>query len=110
MAPIHLSSDIVRLSLCLAALGVVYVARFFVRYLQARRQFPGPPVTNIWSGNLTELMTDTVHEKWRQWHREHGPVYQTVSSFSVSLGHGSHAELRSGTACSPASSTSGTRN
>ena len=105
MAPIPLSGDIVYLSLCVAALGVVYAVRFFVRYLQARRQFPGPPVTNIWSGNLAELMTDNVHEKWRQWHREHGPVYQTVSSIPIILGCNSEAEDRSGTDCSPALST-----
>lgn len=68
------------LSLCLVVVGALAVkVLFFVfEYVKARRQFPGPPVANFWTGNLTETLTEDVHEKWRRWHREFGPVYQTV--------------------------------
>ncbi|KAG9217789.1 hypothetical protein CCMSSC00406_0003522 [Pleurotus cornucopiae] len=56
------------------------VILFCVNYLKARQQFPGPPVASIWSGNLLDTMNDDVHERWRDWHRQYGPVYQTWNS------------------------------
>lgn len=32
-------------------------------HLQARSQFPGPPVQSFWTGNLDQTMADNVHEK-----------------------------------------------
>ncbi|EJD00090.1 cytochrome P450 46A1 [Fomitiporia mediterranea MF3/22] len=62
---------------CISAILALKAVLFFVSYLRARRQFPGPPISSIWSGNLSETMTDDVHEKWRAWHRTYGPVFQT---------------------------------
>ncbi|KIP07170.1 hypothetical protein PHLGIDRAFT_118327 [Phlebiopsis gigantea 11061_1 CR5-6] len=65
------------LLLC-ALIGLAIKLVLFVHeYVKARRQFPGPPVASIWSGNLAETMKEDVHERWRRWHREFGPVYQT---------------------------------
>ncbi|EKM51452.1 uncharacterized protein PHACADRAFT_152212 [Phanerochaete carnosa HHB-10118-sp] len=67
-----------RVVLCASALLIARVVLFVYAYIKARRQFPGPPVTNIWKGNLDETMTEDVHDKWRRWHRQYGPIYQTV--------------------------------
>ena len=64
---------------CLLVLALARLAVSFISYFKARRQFPGPPVTSIWFGNLSETMADDIHDKWRAWHRRYGPIYQTVS-------------------------------
>lgn len=43
----------------------VPLLRFIFSYVRARRQFPGPPVRNIFVGNLDETMRNDVHEKVR---------------------------------------------
>ncbi|KAL8984153.1 MAG: hypothetical protein Q9205_001795 [Flavoplaca limonia] len=58
-------------------LALIAVARFIYIYVRARLQFPGPPVKNFWTGNLDQTMADNVHEKWLQWNREYGHVFQT---------------------------------
>ncbi|KAI1189793.1 cytochrome P450 46A1 [Nemania serpens] len=51
--------------------------RFIISYTRARLQFPGPPVKNFLIGNLDQTMGNDVHEKWIQWNREFGQVFQT---------------------------------
>lgn len=68
---------------CLVGILFLKLALFLVAYFKARRQFPGPPIASILSGNLPDTMTDDIHEKWRSWHRTYGPVYQTVSVTSL---------------------------
>ncbi|KAJ8119553.1 hypothetical protein ONZ43_g3518 [Nemania bipapillata] len=46
-------------------------------YTRARLQFPGPPVKNFLIGNLDQTMANDVHEKWIQWNREYGQIFQT---------------------------------
>ena len=70
---------LVHVVLALLTLAGLRIAKFFADYWSARAQFPSPPISSIFRGNLPELMVDNVHERWRQWHRELGPVYQTVS-------------------------------
>ena len=49
--------------------------RFLTSYQKAKKQFPGPPVKNFWTGNLDQTLADDVHEKarpssagtWRTW-------------------------------------------
>ncbi|KAL9126809.1 MAG: hypothetical protein Q9217_004204 [Psora testacea] len=53
------------------------MVRFTCVYIRARHEFPGPPVKNFWTGNLDQTMADNVHEKWLQWNREYGHVFQT---------------------------------
>lgn len=60
----------------------VKILYFVSQYIKARKQFPGPAVANFWTGNLTETLTEDIHERWRRWHREFGPVYQTVCNFA----------------------------
>ncbi|KAI1435478.1 cytochrome P450 46A1 [Xylaria sp. CBS 124048] len=60
-----------------AIVACTVLLRFIISYTQARRQFPGPPVYNIFKGNLDETMANDVHEKWIQWNREYGHVFQT---------------------------------
>ncbi|KAI3324061.1 cytochrome P450 46A1 [Xylariaceae sp. AK1471] len=64
----------------LSAVAIVtgtLLLRFVWSYWTARLQFPGPPVRNFWVGNLDQTMADNVHEKWLQWNREYGQVFQT---------------------------------
>lgn len=35
------------------------------QYWTARLQFPGPPVKNVWIGNLDQTMMPDIHEKVR---------------------------------------------
>ena len=86
-----------KLILCALAALAIKLVLFAHGYIKARRQFPGPPVASIWSGNLAETMTEDVHERWRRWHREFGPVYQTVRSL-FPLPSTSTDETTSGTA------------
>ncbi|TLD37843.1 cytochrome P450 46A1 [Venturia nashicola] len=60
-------------------LVAIAVLRGVLRSFRIRRQFPGPPVNSFWKGNLDETLADDVHEKWRLWHRVHGPVFQTMN-------------------------------
>ncbi|OCB90319.1 cytochrome P450 46A1 [Sanghuangporus baumii] len=69
-----------QLVFCLFLLLLARFTLFFVSYLKARRQFPGPPVSSMWFGNLSETMSDDIHDKWRAWHRKYGPIYQTWNS------------------------------
>ncbi|EJC99581.1 cytochrome P450 [Fomitiporia mediterranea MF3/22] len=62
---------------CILCLALLKIVLFFIAYFKARGQFPGPPVSSLWSGNLSESMADDVHDKWRTWHRKYGPVFQT---------------------------------
>ena len=39
--------------------------RFLTSYQKARKQFPGPPIKNFWTGNLDQTLADNVHEKVR---------------------------------------------
>ncbi|THG99701.1 hypothetical protein EW026_g2692 [Hermanssonia centrifuga] len=71
------STSWVHLTIFLTVSLLAAAVRFFCRYWCARRQLPGPPVRNIWSGNLQESMADNVHENWRRWHRQYGPIFQT---------------------------------
>lgn len=52
---------------CVAFVGMAIVClkiyRFFDAYSKARAQFPGPPIKNIWVGNLDQTMADDLHEK-----------------------------------------------
>ncbi|KAL9599267.1 MAG: hypothetical protein Q9219_003969 [cf. Caloplaca sp. 3 TL-2023] len=59
------------------ALPIIILVRFVYAYVRARYEFPGPPVKNFWTGNLDQTMADNVHEKWLQWNREYGHVFQT---------------------------------
>ncbi|KAI2636845.1 cytochrome P450 46A1 [Xylaria nigripes] len=61
----------------LALVACTKVVIFMISYTKARRQFPGPPVYNLFKGNLDETMANDVHEKWIQWNREYGHVFQT---------------------------------
>ncbi|KAL8828564.1 MAG: hypothetical protein Q9191_002517 [Dirinaria sp. TL-2023a] len=67
------------LAMTIIALLMIMVVRFMYVYIRARYEFPGPPVKNFWTGNLDQTMADNVHEKWLQWNREYGHVFQTVS-------------------------------
>ncbi|KAI0864078.1 cytochrome P450 46A1 [Xylaria cubensis] len=60
-----------------AVVACTILLRFIISYTRARLQFPGPPVKNFLVGNLDQTMADDVHEKWIQWNREYGHVYQT---------------------------------
>lgn len=65
------------LAMTIIALLMIMVVRFMYVYIRARYEFPGPPVKNFWTGNLDQTMADNVHEKWLQWNREYGHVFQT---------------------------------
>ena len=43
-------------------LAFIFLLRFACFYIEARSQFPGPPVKNFWIGNLDQIMADNVHE------------------------------------------------
>ena len=75
----HYGPFVLKVSTVLAALGILLALRFIKWYFKALRQFPGPPVRSFWTGNLDQTMTDDIHEKWRTWHVQYGPVFQTVS-------------------------------
>lgn len=49
-------------------LATFFGVRFALWYLKARRQFPGPRVKNIWTGNLDQVLADDVHEKVSEYH------------------------------------------
>lgn len=49
-----------------ALLGAYRLLRFVYAYVQARSQFPGPPVKSFWVGNLDQTMANNVHEKVSQ--------------------------------------------
>lgn len=70
--------SLLQAALALLLIAVLRIVKFFADYRAARRQFPSPPISSIWRGNLPELLVDNVHDRWRQWHNELGPVYQTV--------------------------------
>lgn len=69
----------------LGVLGAFLILRFIYRYMKAVKQFPGPPVKSFWKGNLDQTMADDIHEKWRRWHNQYGPIFQTVSNARVTL-------------------------
>lgn len=79
----HYDPSLLKVAAALVALGVFSVMRFIYWYLKASKQFPGPPVKSLWQGNLEEIMTDDVHEKWRLWHNQYGPIFQTVSTLRL---------------------------
>ncbi|KAI0553204.1 cytochrome P450 46A1 [Xylaria curta] len=76
---VALSSDrgLVPVLVGIALVACTVLIRFIIFYSRARLQFPGPPVKNFLIGNLDQTMADDVHEKWIQWNREYGHVYQT---------------------------------
>ncbi|KAL8994465.1 MAG: hypothetical protein Q9169_005574 [Polycauliona sp. 2 TL-2023] len=57
--------------------ALIKAAHFIYLYVKARYEFPGPPVKNFWTGNLDQTMADDVNEKWLQWNRKYGHVFQT---------------------------------
>lgn len=71
------SSDLSSILFVVAFIAFCLMLRFICFYLRARSQFPGPPVKNFWIGNLDQTMANNVDEKWLQWNREYGHVFQT---------------------------------
>ncbi|KAH8164510.1 hypothetical protein CIB48_g3746 [Xylaria polymorpha] len=76
---VALSSDhgLVPVLVATAVVAGVLFLRFLLSYTRARLQFPGPPVKNFLIGNLDQTMANDVHEKWIQWNREFGQIFQT---------------------------------
>ncbi|KAF3761346.1 cytochrome P450 [Cryphonectria parasitica EP155] len=66
--------------LILAAHLAVLTIWWIKQYWAARLQFPGPTVKNVWTGNLDQTMMPDIHKKWRTWHRQYGPIFQTWNS------------------------------
>ncbi|KAI1507754.1 CypX, Cytochrome P450 [Pyrenophora tritici-repentis] len=73
----HYDPLLFKAAAALVALGVFLIMRFIYWYLKASKQFPGPPVKSFLQGNLDQTMTDDIHEKWRAWHIQYGPIFQT---------------------------------
>ena len=48
-----------------AILLLLFLFRFAWKQWKARYQFPGPPVKNLWIGNLDQTLTDDVHDRVR---------------------------------------------
>ncbi|KZV76178.1 cytochrome P450 46A1 [Peniophora sp. CONT] len=65
--------SLLQVALALLTIAGLRIVKFFADYRVARREFPSPPISSIWRGNLPELLVDNVHERWRQWHNELGP-------------------------------------
>lgn len=81
-------SPLLKAFVALGVLVVVLLARFMYTYRKALKQFPGPPIKSFWTGNLDQTMADDVHEKWRNWHNQYGPIFQTVSKlYTCNLYH-----------------------
>ncbi|KAI2488236.1 CypX Cytochrome P450 [Pyrenophora tritici-repentis] len=73
----HYDPLLFKAAAALVALGVFLIMRFIYWYLKASKQFLGPPVKSFLQGNLDQTMTDDIHEKWRAWHIQYGPIFQT---------------------------------
>ncbi|KAI0452983.1 cytochrome P450 46A1 [Xylaria acuta] len=76
---VALSSDhgLVPVLVATALVACTVFLRFILSYTRARLQFPGPPVKNFLIGNLDQTMANDVHEKWIDWNREYGQIFQT---------------------------------
>ncbi|OTB01256.1 hypothetical protein M426DRAFT_75321 [Hypoxylon sp. CI-4A] len=74
---IFTNHGLISFSIAVAIVALPLLLRFIFFYTKARLQFPGPPVRNLLVGNLDQTMANDVHEKWLQWNREYGHVYQT---------------------------------
>ncbi|KAI0973388.1 cytochrome P450 46A1 [Xylaria arbuscula] len=74
---LHADHGLVPVLVALAFVAGTMILQFIVSYTRARRQFPGPPVKNIFLGNLDQTMGNDVHEKWISWNREYGQIFQT---------------------------------
>ncbi|KAK5626570.1 hypothetical protein RRF57_002285 [Xylaria bambusicola] len=74
---LHSDHGLVPALVAAALLTSTALIRFIVAYTRARLQFPGPPVKNIFLGNLDQTMGNDVHEKWIGWNREYGQIFQT---------------------------------
>ncbi|KAI1307112.1 cytochrome P450 46A1 [Xylaria venustula] len=74
---LHADHGLVPVFVALTFVAGTILLRFIVSYTRARRQFPGPPVKNIFLGNLDQTMGNDVHEKWISWNREYGQIFQT---------------------------------
>ncbi|KAI6088749.1 cytochrome P450 46A1 [Hypoxylon rubiginosum] len=72
--------DVVSILFPVAVIPLLFLLRSVFFYVKARSQFPGPPIRNFWVGNLDQTMANDVHEKWLQWNREYGPIFQTWNS------------------------------
>lgn len=62
---LHSDHGLVPALVAAALVACTTLIRFIVSYTRARLQFPGPPVKNIFLGNLDQTMGNDVHEKVR---------------------------------------------
>ncbi|KAI0483738.1 cytochrome P450 46A1 [Xylaria cf. heliscus] len=78
---VALSSDhgLVPVLVATALVACTLFLRFILSYTRARLQFPGPPVKIFLIGNLDQTMANDVHEKWIQWNREYGHIFNLFS-------------------------------